>query len=41
VAAEIMRRTAHGGDVPEAALDELVAELLRSYDAEEAAPGSP
>jgi hypothetical protein len=36
-----LRRTAHGGDLPEAALDELAAELLRAYDAEEAARGSP
>jgi hypothetical protein len=37
VAAEILRRTAGRGDLPEAALDELAAELFRSYDAEEAA----
>ena len=36
VAAEILRRTAPAGDLPEAALDELAAELFRSYDAEEA-----
>jgi hypothetical protein len=32
-----MRRYAGTGALPEAALDELAAELLRSYDAEEAA----
>jgi hypothetical protein len=37
VAAEILRRTAGAGDIPEAALDELAAELFRGYDAEEAA----
>ena len=37
VAAEILRRTAGAGDLPEAALHELAAELFRSYDAEEAA----
>lgn len=37
VAAEILRRTAAADDLPEAAFDELAAELFRSYDAEEAA----
>jgi hypothetical protein len=37
VAVEILRRTADAGDLPEMALDELAAELFRSYDAEEAA----
>jgi hypothetical protein len=37
VAAEIIRRTAPDGDLPDAALDELAAELFRGYDAEEAA----
>jgi hypothetical protein len=37
VAAEILRRTAASADLPEAAFDELAAELFRNYDAEEAA----
>lgn len=37
VAAEILRRTAPAGDLPDAAFDELAAELFRGYDAEEAA----
>jgi hypothetical protein len=41
VAAEILRRTSGEGGLPEAALDELAAELFRSYDAEEAARGKP
>ena len=41
VAAEILRRSAGAGDLPEAALDELAAELFRSYDAEEAARAAP
>lgn len=41
VAAEILRRTAATGDLPEAALDELAAELFRGYDAEEAAHADP
>ena len=36
VAAEILRRTAGTGDLPEAALDELAAELFRAYEAKEA-----
>lgn len=35
VAVEILRRWLPDGDVPDAALDELAAELFRSYDAEE------
>jgi hypothetical protein len=34
-AVEILRRWLPDGDVPDAALDELAAELFRSYDAEE------
>jgi hypothetical protein len=41
VAAEILRRSAGPGDLPEAALDELAAELFRGYDAEEAARAAP
>ena len=41
VAAEIIRRSSGHGDLPEAAYDELAAELFRSYDAEEAARGQP
>jgi len=41
IAAEIMRRTMPGGELPEAALDELAAELFRGYDAEEAAHADP
>lgn len=41
VAAEILRRTAPAGDLPDAALDELAAELFRGYDAEEAARAHP
>jgi hypothetical protein len=41
VAAEILRRRAGAGDLPEAALDELAADLFRSYDAEEAARADP
>jgi hypothetical protein len=37
VAAEILRRAATAEDLPEAVLDELAAELFRSYDADEAA----
>jgi len=36
VATEILRRSAGVGDMPEAGLDELAAELFRSYEAEEA-----
>lgn len=35
VANEILRRTAPLEELPEAALDELAAELFRGYDAEE------
>jgi hypothetical protein len=41
VAAEILRRTAETGDLPDTALDELAAELFRTYDAEEAPVSSP
>ena len=41
VAAEILRRTAVAEDLPEAAFDELAAELFRGYDAEEAARAHP
>jgi hypothetical protein len=41
VAAEILRRTAVGGEVSGETLDELAGELFRSYDAEEAARGNP
>lgn len=41
VAAEIFRRTPTAGDLPEAALDELAAELFRSYEAEEEARADP
>lgn len=34
VAAEILRRTAATGDLPEATLHELADELFRAYDAE-------
>jgi hypothetical protein len=40
VAAEILRRTAPAGDLPDAAFEELAAELFRGYDAEEAAGAS-
>ena len=36
VAAELLRRSVAAGDLPEAALHELAAELFRGYDAEEA-----
>lgn len=39
VAVAILRRTSATEDIPEAALQELAAELFRSYDAEEAAHG--
>jgi hypothetical protein len=41
VAAEILRRSASGGELPEAALGELTAELFRGYDAEEATRAPP
>jgi len=37
VAAEILRRAAPADDLSAAGLEELAAELFRSYDAEEAA----
>jgi hypothetical protein len=36
VAAEILRRSGRADELPEAALQELAAELFRGYDAEEA-----
>ncbi|HTU17815.1 MAG TPA: CRISPR-associated endonuclease Cas2 [Gemmataceae bacterium] len=41
--AEILRRVSASveGDVPESALNELAAELFRSYDAEEDARAAP
>jgi hypothetical protein len=41
MAAEILRRSAPDGDLSEAALTELAAELFRGYDAEEAARAAP
>jgi hypothetical protein len=41
VAAEILRRAAGSGELPEAALHELADELFRSYEAEEAAHAGP
>ena len=41
VSAEILRRSAPVGDLPETALDELAAEMFRDYDAEEAARAGP
>jgi hypothetical protein len=38
---EILRRTSAAGDLPEAAFDELAAELFRGYNAEEAARAEP
>lgn len=38
---EILRRGTPEEDLPAAALDELAAELFRSYDAEEAARAAP
>ncbi len=35
MAAEILRRCTPEGSLPDAALDELAAELFRGYDAEE------
>lgn len=40
VAAEILRRCTSEMGLSDAALDELTAELFRSYDAEEAARGA-
>jgi len=36
VAVEILRRYSASGDLPDAAFDELAAELFHGYDAEEA-----
>ena len=41
VAVEILRRWVGSGEMPEAAYDELAAELFRAYDAEEAADANP
>jgi hypothetical protein len=41
LAAEILRRWTPDGDLPDAALDELAAELFRRYDAEEADRAGP
>jgi hypothetical protein len=41
VATEILRRCASDEGVSDAALDELAAELFRSYDAEEASRAEP
>jgi hypothetical protein len=41
VATEILRRCTADGPLPDAALDELAAELFRAYDAEEAARAAP
>jgi hypothetical protein len=41
VAAEILRRWSPDEEFPDAALDELAAELFRSYDAEEATRATP
>jgi hypothetical protein len=38
---EILRRCTPDEGLPEAALDELAAELFRSYDAEESARAAP
>ncbi len=35
MATEILRQSVADGSLPDAALDELAAELFRSYDAEE------
>ena len=41
VVAEILRRWAPDEGLPDAALDELAAELFRGYDAEEADRAAP
>jgi hypothetical protein len=41
MAAEILRRRVPDGSIPDAALDQLAAELFRGYDAEEAAGAAP
>jgi hypothetical protein len=41
IAAEILRRYAPDESLPDAALDELAADLFRSYDAEEDARAAP
>jgi hypothetical protein len=40
-AVEILRRSTPGDGLPDAALDELAADLFRGYDAEEAAGAPP
>jgi hypothetical protein len=41
LAAEILRRWVPDEGLPDAALDELAAELFRGYDAEEATGAAP
>jgi hypothetical protein len=41
ITTEILRRCTPDEALPDAALDELAAELFRSYDAEEAGRGTP
>jgi hypothetical protein len=41
MAAEILRRCTADESLPDAALDELTAELFRSYDTEEEARAAP
>jgi hypothetical protein len=41
VAAEILRRWVPDGVLPDAAPDDIAAELFRAYDAEEAARAAP
>jgi hypothetical protein len=41
VATEILRRCTSDESLPDAALDELAADLFRVYDAEEAARATP
>jgi hypothetical protein len=41
VAVEILRRSAGAGELPDAAFDELAAELFRAYDAEETGRAAP
>jgi len=40
-ATAILRRSAGSGEMPDAAYEELAAELFRAYDAEEAADANP
>ena len=39
VVAELVRRASDGGELTEAALDEVASELFQSYDTEEAVLG--